>query len=72
MNGEQLARSANQLSPALPFLFVSGFFLGGRDLRLPGPLLAKPFSRADLLGMVGQLTTRSTLNGEVKDYSLGE
>lgn len=59
MNGEQLARCASQLSPAPRFLFVSGFFHSGTDSRLPGPVLSKPFSRADLLGLVGQLVTRA-------------
>jgi CheY-like chemotaxis protein len=57
MSGEQLARCASQLSPAPRFLFVSGFFHSGTDSRLPGPLLSKPFCRADLLGLVGQLVT---------------
>jgi two-component system cell cycle sensor histidine kinase/response regulator CckA len=57
MSGEQLARCAGQLTPAPRFLFVSGFFTSHTDSRLPGPLLSKPFSRADLLGLVAQLIT---------------
>jgi CheY-like chemotaxis protein len=57
MSGEQLAQRAGMLLPALRFLFVSGFFPLIPDSRLPVPLLAKPFSRADLLDLVGQLVT---------------
>jgi CheY-like chemotaxis protein len=55
MTGEQLARCASRLSPAPRFLFVSGFFPAMPDARLPGPMLPKPFSRNDLLGLVEQL-----------------
>jgi CheY-like chemotaxis protein len=55
MSGEELAQCAGRLSPAPRFLFVSGFFATVADSRLPGPVLAKPFSRADLLALVGEL-----------------
>jgi CheY-like chemotaxis protein len=57
MSGEQLARCAGELVPAARFLFVSGFFPSVPDSRLPGPLLPKPFSRADLLALVAWLVT---------------
>jgi CheY-like chemotaxis protein len=55
MTGEQLARCAAGLLRAPRFLFVSGFSPALADRRLPGPLLPKPFARADLLALVGQL-----------------
>jgi CheY-like chemotaxis protein len=57
MSGAELARCAAELSPAPRFVFISGFFPSTPDARLAGPLLPKPFSRADLLALVGQLIT---------------
>jgi CheY-like chemotaxis protein len=60
MSGEQLAKCAGELLPAPRFLFISGFFPLAPHSQLPGPLLPKPFSRADLLALVGQLVTSAT------------
>jgi len=49
MNGETLCGLISAHAPACKFVFMSGY-PGTRTL--PGPLVAKPFEMADLLGAV--------------------
>ena len=52
MDGYALARLARQTRPELEIILMSGYGAGG-DVGIPGvPLLAKPFSRADLMRLL--------------------
>jgi PAS domain S-box-containing protein len=59
MRGVELARRAEQLSPQLPVLMMSGYTTPldeeDRKAMAEAPLLEKPFSRRDLLGAVRRL-----------------
>jgi CheY-like chemotaxis protein len=49
MDGRELAERLYERSPAPQVLFISGYPSPPTIGALPGPLLAKPFSEADLL-----------------------
>ncbi|MCA9493725.1 MAG: response regulator, partial [Myxococcales bacterium] len=57
MNGFELAKACRKLHPRLPIVFVSGYT---REIGTPpmeGPLLQKPFERADLEGAIQRAMT---------------
>jgi CheY-like chemotaxis protein len=54
MDGLELASHIIDLYPKLPILFISGFLPG--TSRVPGPLLAKPFTPEAFLDQVHRLT----------------
>ena len=60
-SGPQLARTILERRPGLPVLFMSGYAdrAGGGDVALDAPFLAKPFTPAALVQLVGSL-----LNGD--------
>jgi len=55
MDGPQMAERLRQYSSTPPVLFMSGATSPPRIRGLPGPLLRKPFSEADLLREVRRL-----------------
>jgi two-component system cell cycle sensor histidine kinase/response regulator CckA len=60
MTGAALAAKARALRPGLPVLFMSGYEQGVTAAGWPDPgaqIIAKPFSRAELLARVTQLLT---------------
>jgi CheY-like chemotaxis protein len=52
INGPEVARRARELHPGLPVVFVSGYTKDVLAATLDGPLVVKPFGRAELLDAV--------------------
>jgi PAS domain S-box-containing protein len=52
MTGEQLRRELHALSPGLPVVMMSGYRLGSGETSPRSPVLAKPFTRAELTAAV--------------------